>query len=121
VKVKIYAATAAGLTALALLAGCHGGSGAGSTTGAGTHATLGALASGADPYLTEAATLIQPCLAATHLATAKSCIEGKVPQPKRAALRVCLLDDVAGSVGKHGASAKFKAGAATCAATALRP
>lgn len=119
-KVKIYAAAAAGLTALALLAGCHGSSSASSTTGARTHATLGALASGADPYLSEAATLVQPCLTATHLVTVRSCIEGKVSQPKRAALKKCLVDDVVGTVGRQGASVKFKMSAETCVATALR-
>lgn len=121
--VKAFTYAAAGIALAVTVLGCgstSGGSSAASTAGSSASAGMGAIAAGADPYLTEAVTLIQPCLAATHLATAKSCIEGKVPPTKRDALKKCLADDVAGSVGTHGATAKFRSGAQACTATALR-
>lgn len=116
------AAAAAGLITLAVGCGAHGSTlTAGAATGSTTRVSFGAQAAGADPYLTQAQQLIKPCLTLTHLATARSCVEGTVPSAKRKVLEKCLADDVTGSVGEHGASAAFKTGAETCTATALRP
>lgn len=67
--------------------------------------------------------LVQSCLTATHIATFKSCVEGKVPVAKRAALKQCLAKDVAAIPGVHASAAKkaLKDGAQACAATALKP
>jgi len=58
-------------------------------------------------------------MTAVHVATAKSCIEGKVPPAKRAALRACLAADAAATVGHPGGKARFEAGAQACVAKAL--
>jgi len=119
VKVFIYAAAAA-LAASAAVGGCHGSTSTGSTS---SHARAVASSTAVRADEQAAAKLIQPCLTAAHFVTAKSCIEGKVPAAKRAALRQCLAKDVASIPGVHASAAKqaFKQGAQACVATALQP
>jgi hypothetical protein len=102
---------------VAAAAGCGSHSSAGSTARAAATST----AVTADEQA--AARLVQPCVTAAHIATAKSCIEGKVPPAKRAALKACLASDVAAIPGVHATAARqaFKDGAQACVAAALQP
>jgi hypothetical protein len=120
VRTTIFTAAAAGVMTLALLAGCHSGSSAGSTS---SHARAVASSTAVRADEQAAVKLVQSCLTATHIATFKSCVEGKVPPAKRAALKQCLARDVAAIPGLHAAAAKkaLKDGAQACVATALKP
>lgn len=69
-----------------------------------------------------AAALLQSCITAVHVAQAESCIEGKVPAPKRVALKTCLGTDAVAALKHSGhVMATFRAGAQPCVVTALKP
>lgn len=108
--------------AASVAAGCgsHSGGSAGSTS---SHARAVASSTALRADEQAAVKLVQSCLTATHIATFKSCVEGKVPAAKRAALKQCLAKDVASIPGVHASAAKqaLKDGAQACAATALKP
>lgn len=104
--------------AASVAAGC--GSHSGSTS---SHARAVASSTALRADEQAAVKLVQSCLTATHIATFKSCVEGKVPAAKRSALKQCLAKDVASIPGVHASAAKqaLKDGAQACVATALKP
>jgi hypothetical protein len=116
----MYAAAVVLAASVAAGCGSHSGSGAGSTS---SHARAVASSTAVRADEQAAVKLVQSCLTATHIATFKSCVEGKVPAAKRTALKQCLAKDVAAIPGLHAAAAKkaLKDGAQACVATALKP
>ncbi len=68
-----------------------------------------------------AARLVQPCVSAASLTSAKACVEGKVPAAKRTALKQCLANVLADVPGVHPSAdrAAFEAGAQSCVVKVL--